>query len=430
MILLFGMSALYNRNTRNIITDMGTSRSPGRSSLLFLFSLCLTSFATDTPTCPISPLAVPLHNCTFDSGVISWGTLVEAGTPGQRLCLVPSTVVNSTLVSQKSLCDISDPNMAKLECESLRGGFFNENQSSTFIDVSLNDYNSTRQDPTWAHFNPPGVTKVGYDTLYFPEGDGATLYGFGLALNQIGNNSNAGMLGLGIDSLFLDTAVKNNVTPSRGWSLDAGSQSIAYPRNGELVFGGYNQGRVDGSYRWKNVSDMSGDRPCPLRTTITDMYMTLDNGTEVPLKSSSEQIAACIEPYDNIFRFTPGMLLNWKQITSFNESLMGVYTTANTGLSFTELGLPYNASNVFEWSLTITLDSGYTTTLPHYELQAPLRGWNVVGERQEVPGIVNVAILDKPTGEGEIPTLGKIYLSQVSPPNILFTMAPPSQISS
>src|SRR6266536_2715265 len=187
---------------------MGTSRFPGWSSLLFLFSLCLTSFATDTPTCPISPFAVPLHNCTFDSGVISWGTLVETGTPGQRLCLVPSTVVNSTLVSQESLCVISDPNMAKLECESLLGGFFNENQSSTFIGVSFNDYNSTRQDPTWAHFNPPGVTKVGYDTLHFPEGDGATLYGFGLALNQIGNNSNAGMLGLGIDSLYLDTAVK------------------------------------------------------------------------------------------------------------------------------------------------------------------------------------------------------------------------------
>jgi hypothetical protein len=142
--------------------------------------------------------------------------------------------------------------------------------------------------------------------------------------------------------------------------------------------------------------------------------MTLDNGTQVPLKSSSELIAACIEPYDNIFRFTPGMLLNWKQLTNFNESLMDVYTTANTGLSFTELGLPYNATKAFKWSLTITLDNGYTTTLPHYELQAPLRGWNVLGERQEVPGIVNIAILDKPTGQGEIPTLGKIFLSQVS----------------
>lgn len=348
---------------------------------------------------------------------MSWGILIEAGTPGQRLCLAPSTVVNSTLVSQESLCAISDPGMNPLECESLRGGFFNENSSSTWTEASLQDFNSSRSDPTWAHFNPPGVTKVGYDAFYLPGGDGRTIHGYGLALNERGNNSNAGMLGLGIDSLFLDTAVKEKVIPSRSWSLYPGSQSQERPRNGEMVFGGYNQGKIDGSFRWKNVSDMSGDRPCPLRTTITDMYITLENGTQVPLQSSSEQVAACIEPYDNLFRFTPGMLLNWQRLTDYDPNLSTVYAVDNPqNLSFTELGLPYNASMLSKWSLTITVDNGYKTTLPHYELQAPLRGWSVLGERTEVPGVVNVAILDTPTGEGEIPTLGKIFLSQASDP--------------
>lgn len=303
--------------------------------------------------------------------------------------------------------------MTRIECESLRGGFFNENTSSTWTGVSIKDYNSTRSDPTWAHFNPPGITKVGYETLHFPEGNGGTIPGFGLALNQLGNNSNVAMLGLGIDSLLLDTAVKMNVTPSRGWSMDAGSQSIDHPRSGELVLGGYNKGRLDGSLTWQDVSDMSGDRPCPLRTRITDMYITLGNATQIPLKSSSEIIQACIEPYDNVFRFTPGMLLNWKQITGFEDSMLDTFSTQNPqGLSFTENPLPYNSSKLFDWSLSITLDSGYTTTIPQYELMAPLRGWDVLGNKKVVPGVTAVGILKEPTGVGEIPTLGKVFLSQ------------------
>lgn len=256
---------------------------------------------------------------------------------------------------------------------------------------------------------------MGYDTLHFPGGDGRTLSGYGLALNQRGNQSNAGMLGLGIDSLFLDTALKMNIIPSNSWSLAPGSQSLVRPRNGEIVFGGYNQGKIDGSLRWENVSDMSGDRPCPLRSTITEIYVTLENGTQVPLISSSERVTACIEVYDNFFRFTPGMLSSWKQFTGYDPNVSAVYTVNNSqNLTYTELGLVYNASKAFNSSLTITLDNRYTTTLPPYELLSPLRGWNVVGERTQVPGVVNVAILHTPTGDGEIPTLGKVYLSQVS----------------
>jgi hypothetical protein len=289
-------------------------------------------------------------------------------------------------------------------------------RSSTWTGVAINAYNSTRSDPTWVHFNSPGITKVGYETIHFPaDGSGGTIAGFGLALNQFGNNSNVGMLGLGVDSLLLDTAVKMNVTPSRGWSMDAGSQSLDNPRPGELVLGGYNQKRLDGSLIWQNVSDMSGDRPCPLRTKITDMYITLANATQIPLKSSGEIIQACIEPYDNLFRFTPGMLLNWKQITGFEDNMLSIFNPGGSNtqnLSFTENPLPYNSSKLFDWSLSITLDSGYTTTIPQYELMAPLRGWNALGEKKVVPGMTAVGILDAPTGIGEIPTLGKVFLSQ------------------
>ena len=327
---------------------------------------------------------------------------------------MPSTVINSTLVSQESLCTVSDT-LEPRKCEALRGGFFNENSSSTWVDVSLSDYNNTRSNPTWNHFNPPGFTKVGYDKINFPNTD-VTLYGAGIALNQIGNNSNAGMIGLGKDSVFLNDAIRQQRAGSRSWSLDSGSQSLIKPRNGELVVGGYNAGRVDGSFSWSDVSDMAGDRPCPLRTKITQMSVMLGNGKVIPIKSSAEVIEACIEPYDNLFRFTPGMLLNWKQITEFNETILSVYNdqTAKSNLSFTELGLPYDSARVGDWSLSITLDNGYMSTLPAYELQRPLFGFNEVGDKEAVPGITNLQILNVPTGVGEVPTLGKIFLSRVS----------------
>ncbi|KAM7216067.1 hypothetical protein V8F06_008540 [Rhypophila decipiens] len=370
-------------------------------------------------SCTNATFAVKLRNCTFESGVTSWGNLIEVGTPPQRLCLVPSTVINSTLVSQESLCLVSQT-LEPHKCEALRGGFFNENSSSTWTDVSLVKYNDTRSNPTWEHFNPPGFTKVGYDKIVFPNTDPPVdLYGAGIALNQYGNNSNAGMIGLGINSVFLNDGVRQGRAGSKSWSLDAGSNSLVKPREGEMVIGGYNSARTDGSFSWSNVSNMAGDRPCPLRTRITEMSVTLGDGSIVPIISSAETADACIEPYDNLFRFTPGMLFNWKSITKFNETLLQVYTseTANNNLSFTELGLPYDSAMVDDnWQLSISLDNGYKTTLPSFELQRPLMGFDNFGNKDAVPGITNLQILNVPTGEGEVPTLGKIFLSRVRIP--------------
>jgi len=320
------------------------------------------------------------------------------------------------MVSQESLCEVSDT-LQPHKCEALRGGFFNENSSSTWTGDALSTYNDTRISPTWDHFNPPGFTKVGYDKIVIPNTDNnVALYGAGIALNQYGNNSNAGMLGLGKDSVFLNDAVRQAHSGSKSWSLDAGSNSLVKPRDGELVIGGYNAARTDGSISWSNVSNMAGERPCPLRTTITEMTVTLDTGETINIQSSAEKVEACIEPYDNLFRFTPGMLLNWKSITKFNETLLDVYTsqTANNNLSFTELGLPYDSNRVGNWQLSITLDDGYKTTLPAYELHRPLLGFDNLGNKQAVEGITNLQILNVPTGEGEVPTLGKIFLSRVS----------------
>jgi hypothetical protein len=66
------------------------------------------------------------------------------------------------------------------------------------------------------------------------------------------------------------------MSPARGWSLFAGSQSPARPSNRELVIGGENRACRDGSLQWSSVSDMAGDWPYPQRTVISEMYLTYD----------------------------------------------------------------------------------------------------------------------------------------------------------
>ncbi len=75
----------------------------------------------------------------------------------------------------------------------------------------------------------------------------------------------------------------------------------------------------------------------------------------MPLKSSGEMIAACNEPYDRLFRFTPGMLLNWKNLTHYNKKLRVVYAdySSKDGLTLIEEGRIYIASKTARWSLTL-----------------------------------------------------------------------------
>ncbi len=388
------------------------------SYLLFLSFLLFPrcSLAICDSLCVNCPIAVPLGNCTFDTGE-AFGIMVDVGTPSQRLCLTPSTVTNTTFVSTDSLCAMSDPNMTRLQCENIRGGLFQANRSETFVSASLQEYNSSRSDPAWELFNPGGIRKVGYDILHLAEG--ATLYGFPLGLNDVGNRSNLAMLGLGINSTFLQTAQNQKKAPSTLWSLDAGSQSLARPRNGEAVVGGYNKKRVAGDFTWSPIT-MAGDRPCPLRTTIKELQIIFPNGTALNLMTTAEKVQACIEPYDNLFRLTPSMLRHWKSVTGFRQEYMDQQIEANRhNLSFTEVGLLYEQHQAIDWTLKVTLEAEegkeYAAILPQYELLQPLRGWNRAGQRETVPGVVNMAVFNEPTGgEGEIPTLGKAFLSVVS----------------
>jgi hypothetical protein len=394
-----------------------TLRGLGLSIAVVSFLTCFaTTFAQESDaTCAGKPFAIAFGDCRLISNVVSWGALVQVGSPNpQRVCLIPSTVTNSTVVQQETLCDISKTPIQN-QCESLRGGFYDENADPSWKAVSdPQNSNITRQNPTWDLFNPDGpLVKLGWDTVRYGSSDGVTLYGAGIAVNDKGNQSNLGMIGLGIESTFLSEAVAQGKSPSRSWGFDPGS-TASPSRTGELVIGGYNNARLDGPLTWANLSDMSGGRPCPLRTEIIATSIRLANGTKLDITSSGERYTACIEPYDSAFRWTPAMVANWKQVTNYNKSLSDVYAAAGQNLSFVEPGLLYASDSIPEWDLEITISSGYRTVIPSKDFQRPLTGYNAQGDLQAVENVTNVAIFNESTTGGQVGTLGRIFLSRVS----------------
>lgn len=389
-----------------------------------------TQSANLTEPCDIPPFALQLKDQSLDSGSTSWGILFQIGSPpAQRVSLVPSTVTNSTLVNQDlkdGLCLLSNTPF-KGQCESIRGGFYNQSESTTWRpEPDLKNSNISREELTWDHFNKEadlpnglrieGIRNIGYDDIRIRGSKEFTLQGAGIALNQRGNQSNAGMLGLGLDSVFLDDVVAQNRSASRSWGLDAGSRSSTQSRGGELVIGGWNEGRVDGDWTEFPVGSMDGGvRWCPLSVQIKELILiSPDQVTEKNLKEFSNTITACIEPYDNHFRWQAGMVEKWKTLTGFDEGLVDPYTTGDQGLTFTEPGLPYEKSKVEGWDLRITLEGGYGTTIKSDEMTRDLQGWNKNGNMERVPGISTVAILNTPIDEDETPTLGRAFLSRVS----------------
>lgn len=87
------------------------------------------------------------------------------------------------------------------------------------------------------------------------------------------------MLGLDIDSLSLDATVKENISPFRGWSMDAGTQFPAICRESELGLDWYGKKCL--------VRALTG-LPLKLKRIVidsglkTDRVLTCKGGTKQP----------------------------------------------------------------------------------------------------------------------------------------------------
>jgi len=265
-------------------------REAGRFLICFVSLLAMAKCFPDN----IKPLAFPLSTCTlppssnFPNRVDSWGLRLTIDS--QELCVVPSTVVNNTVITETTLCD-NDSTSNSAQCTSRQGGTFNlQDTSSNYENISVQ---SLPPDFYWDDFNPPfgGAGEAGIE--FSSE---LTLSHFPFALVSEGLQANH--LGLANDSVLLNSFVSAGLTPSLSFGLFTGSQSISWPRGGQIVFGGYDAAAVDGPFTNYSISHTTiEDGPaCPIQVDVLEIILRRPNLPDFAILPKGHFMTSCIEP--------------------------------------------------------------------------------------------------------------------------------------
>ncbi|KAJ6262750.1 hypothetical protein Dda_1307 [Drechslerella dactyloides] len=400
---------------------MGRYRHPQLSpNRAFLYNKYLAALATTVLSlaAPASgaqsqssnpPICLNLQNCT---NVDAWGLQVEVGTSGsarQSLCLVPSTVVNATYVLGTEICNGQNSNKT---CQASHGGTLDyaSLQNFTVRDTSKLD---TGVEGFWNSLNGP-VEKFG--NVEFALAGFTQLNDFEIGIVTNGTNFNVGQLGISPNSTFLKALKDQGYIDRLVFGFDAGSQSPYNPRPGHLVLGGYDQSRVVGNFAEFDINydDDTEFRPCPFRVGIQKIDLKFDKDSETApfIDMEANNPYACIEPYDNLFRFPSARLLSLDSLGLKNGKVASDWLP---DLQINEPGLRYSAGSPPPFSLSIVLngnDEDLSIVIPKEELEHPLRGINPNGTYAVNNNYTELNVFQDPAVRNTI-VFGKAFLSQV-----------------
>ncbi|EWC45269.1 hypothetical protein DRE_05996 [Drechslerella stenobrocha 248] len=385
-----------------------------------LYSWSLTAFATTVavwspiangaspnPRSDIPPICVNLQNCT---NVDAWGFQVEVGVEGQTrqsLCLVPSTVINATYVLGPQICQNDSSNRT---CQASHGGTFDAGAATGFIPRNTSKLDGA--EGFWDDLNGPVQT---FGDVDFALAGFTQLEGYEIGVVTNGSMFNLGQLGLGPQSTFLRALKSRNYIDRLMFGFDAGSQSPYSPRQGHLVLGGYDQSRVVGNFAEFDINyDNMDFRPCPFRVEIrrVDVEFEKDRETTAFIDMESRNSYACIEPYDNLFRFPAGRLASLDSI-GFGERR--VPSNWLPDLQINEPGWRYKVGGPPAFSLNIVLkgnDEDFQIAIPNEQLQHPLRGIDKDGQYAVDANYTELNVFQGSAVRNTI-VFGKAFLSQV-----------------
>jgi len=386
--------------------------------------LTLQTCASIARSCSPPTIQLSLGNCTFSVSkqtVQSWGILLGVGR-SEQLCGMVSTVVNSTLLQSSEICSerwltIGNVTMTPAQCRSRRGGFITRDNLDQTSTNGLNDLN-----PGWVRFmTTDKVTPFEYAAkaaLQFRDESITMTTG----LITQGQQHTTSHIGLGEQSVLLESFKDAGLIGFTSWGLNSGSQSYLLPRDGSLVLGGFDESSVHGPFFNYSIAkpNMLNNRPCPLQVHVTGMTLKISdgNGTTPIIRdfySAANKLSVCLEPYDNLFRLPYPDLQDI--ITMFSnasaEKATPVDSSQYQGLYNLEPGLvfPSSVSN-FSLSLEITMDNGQTVIIPSHELIRPLRGLDTNGIQIVDTRFNEVQIYSLPAPE-DGPVFGKAFLSQL-----------------
>ncbi|KAK2060621.1 hypothetical protein LY76DRAFT_509645 [Colletotrichum caudatum] len=317
-----------------------------------------------------------------------------------------STILNNTRVRNSLDCP-NNNTFAFIGCQGSSGSVYDTTKGSFSQVVNIDDWNATTVDQQ----PDDGETTVlhGYDVANFTDGP-AVAFGYPFEVWADYDAMNKSAVAFGPNSSTLESFIRNEVAPTRSFGLDYGSTSELYPRDGQLIVGGYNEARFNASHV-TNFRMWGANAPvaCPLQVTIADIILTNKNGDH-PLTDPGVRIAACIDTVHNSFTFTPAIFNKFQQIgnNTGNGNVTGFSKEA-----FDESSFPVGREPLIG-TLTIRLTNGYTTVIPHYELVSHVRGTDSRGKY----AVLNNTRLSTTISSGisdlgeNVPILGGVFLSQ------------------
>lgn len=380
-------------------TTSASQHMPGPLGLSLLGLICWHLSATAAYDCSIAPISLKLQNATFKNGVaINRGIEINLGD-NQTVGLRPSWVWNNTRIRNKSDCTANNANSTQeTACEGASGSVFEPDNSFTeLVDNQWDSQVRTVDAPPILATLERGVTQA-----QFADGTTVTLAteiwsapSMPVSATDSQKGANKSLLALGPDSSVLETFLNNSKVPSSFHSIFFGSRSLDYPTDGELIVGGWNAARVAGPFVNYTISAFPMSVACPLRVKVKQITLGNVNGSN-PLMTSgygtNQSISACIDPLQNQLTFPDALYNVWANITQHP-------TTQPTDGSEHWTSQTYPIANEpLIGDLTIELEGGYTSTIPHYELVSYERGivYSDLGEY----GVTNTSRIMTGVGNG------------------------------
>ncbi|KAL7266801.1 hypothetical protein RUND412_010635 [Rhizina undulata] len=360
----------------------------------------------------ISPFRADFANVSILTNPDQFGAYrginMEIGSLEKRLSLNVGTTLNTTFIPDGDLiCNALAPDSR--QCYFWRGGVFAPRNSTSWVeDLNTVAYNGSASNQGYDYVNGRNYQGVKDPISQFPRGwDTVDVGGkeiFGYPLTIINNSSfpfGSGMIGLATDSQFLQTAIAANLTPSNSWSLDYGTTGVYIP--GELVVGGYNSAKATYDSFQNFTIFPNKSIPCPLQVNISTITLG-NNGSSL----NSAPFTACVE----VAMWT--MVLPWEVQRNFDTNLRR-QTNLTLWKNTWEYSY-YNTSNgIPKQDMTITLDTGFSVTIPANELYREARELVPEGGWSFIPGSIEATMgnADFPEDVEPLPELGAPFLSQV-----------------
>ena len=323
-------------------------------SLIPLLLLCVDRIHAACD--PDKVFSLPIKNVTLSNDVAVRGIPISVGTPGQTLAFLPQWYDITPQVQcrmrtstnprrHRPLVDtwiydyldgqcLSDYPPAG--CKTFRGGLFGHANSTSYEPAGDSQNNDVEY-----------VDKAQRATDSFMLKENVTLDDYRIGIPRTDFRSDferLNALGMGPRSYLLDTLFRQGFIDSKTFSMYWGRPGAADPahREGNVVFGGYDQARIRGKNFTTPLSDKGDGCPSGMVVSISDMTLTFPNGSTSALAASSSRgkLSVCLMP-----DWPLAIELPWNPYYKSFEDLTGSKPTGQSyGPNYN--GMIYDASDV------------------------------------------------------------------------------------